>query len=331
MVPVRNEAAHLPAAIDAIVSQAYPGSVEVVLAVGPSLDGTETVAAELALRHPQVRVVSNDAGSTPAGLNAAIRASTAPIVARVDGHSRLSPGYLKQAVRTLERTGAVNVGGIQRAVGVSAFERAVAAAMTSRFGTGDARFHYGGHEGPTDTVYLGVFRRDALERAGLFDETLVRNQDYELNIRLRANRGVVWFDPELSVEYRPRGTWRSLARQYFEYGQWKREVLRRHPGSLRWRQALPPLAVSIFMLGAVIGRWWRPGLIAPLGYAAATSATAVAAGRRDGVGTVVRLLGVFPTIHTAWSIGVLVGPRSIPGHAPNPQYPEAPPHHSCDA
>ena len=138
--------------------------------MAPSTDGTEAVAAELAAEHDDVTVVANPAGTTPAGLNAAIRATTGDVVVRVDGHAELSPGYIRRAVETLRRTGAANVGGIQRAVGTTPFEQAVADAMSSPFGTGDATFHYGGDEGPTDTVYLGVFDRAAIEAVGLFDE-----------------------------------------------------------------------------------------------------------------------------------------------------------------
>ena len=197
VMPVRNEATDLRDAVAAVLAQEYPGTVQICLAVAPSTDGTEAVAAELAAEHDDVIVVDNPAGTTPAGLNAAIRATTGDVVVRVDGHAELSPGYIRRAVETLRRTGAANVGGVQRAVGTTPFEEAVADAMTSRFGTGDATFHYGGAEGPTDTVYLGVFDRAAIERVGLYDERLVRNQDYELNIRLRQAGGVVWFDPEL--------------------------------------------------------------------------------------------------------------------------------------
>ena len=197
---------------------------------------------------------------------------------RVDGHAELSPGYVRRAVETLQRTGAVNVGGIQHAVGTTPFERAVADAMTSRFGTGDATFHYGGAEGPTDTVYLGVFDRAALEAAGRYDEALERNQDYELNIRLRQAGGVVWFDPELSVSYRPRGTLRGLARQYFDYGRWKRRVIGRHPRSLRWRQAVPP-AVTLTVVGGLLGSAVsRRALLFPTGYAVAVAAAAFSTG-----------------------------------------------------
>jgi hypothetical protein len=309
VMPVRNEASHLADAVHAIRAQDYPGPMTVCLALAPSTDGTEEIAARLAREDPALMLVESPGGTTPAGLNAAIAATEEPIIVRVDGHSVLSPGYIRRAVATLQSTGAVNVGGVQQAIGTTPFERAVAAAMSSPFGTGDARFHYGGPPGPTDTVYLGVFDRTALDHAGGFDEDLVRNQDYELNIRLRQGGGVVWFDPQLAVGYRPRSSLGALARQYFEYGQWKREVLRRHPRSLRWRQAVPPVAVGAVLSGLIAGRWWRPALLAPAGYAMAVVVAALAAGQREPSITV-RLLAVFPAMHGAWVTGLLVGPAA---------------------
>jgi glycosyltransferase involved in cell wall biosynthesis len=308
VIPVRNDAAHLADAVAAVLAQDYPRDFEVVLGVGPSTDGTEEVADKLAANDARVRVVANPKGLTSAALNVAIAAATGDVIARVDGHCELSPGYLRRAVETLRVTEADNVGGVQEAVGSTPFERAVAAAMTSRFGVGNARFHYGGAPGPTDTVYLGVFRRDALARVGGFDEDLVRNQDYELNWRLRETGGTVWFDPDLRVRYRPRPTLGALARQYFEYGQWKREMLRRHPKSLRWRQAVPPVAVVANVAGVVLGATVdRRAFAIPVAYAGATTAAAVIAGR--GFGVTARLPLVFATMHHAWGAGFLAGPR----------------------
>jgi succinoglycan biosynthesis protein ExoA len=305
VMPVRNEASDLRRAVAAVRAQDYPGTVQICLAVAPSTDGTEAIATDIAAAHDGVVVVPNPTGTTPAGLNAAIRATTGDVVVRVDGHAELPPGYLSRAVQTIRRTGAANVGGIQRAVGATPFERAVAEAMTSRFGTGDATFHYGGTEGPTDTVYLGVFDRAAIERVGLFDERLVRNQDYELNIRLRAAGGVVWFDPELSASYRPRGTLRALAEQYFDYGRWKRSVVGRHPRSLRWRQAVPPIVTVAVAAGAVCGLAWRTAWLLPGSYGLAVTVAAMRTGttadRR------LRLLTVFPVMHMSWGAGFLVG------------------------
>lgn len=305
IVPVRNEAAHLRDAVAAIVAQEYPRPVDVCLAVGPSTDGTEAIAAEIAAADPRVSVVDNPRGITPAALNAAIRATSGEIVVRVDGHAELSPGYIERAVRTLARTGAVNVGGVQRAEGTTPFERAVARAMTSPLGVGGARFHTGGVEGAVDTVYLGVFRREALEAVGLFDEELIRNQDYELNIRLREAGGTVWFDPELWVSYRPRPTVRRLARQYFEYGTWKRRVVRMHPRSLKPRQALPPVATVAIALGLIVGPFWWPAFVVPAVYAGAIVAGAAVTG--GSIGTAARLVLVYPTMHLCWGAGFLVG------------------------
>ena len=305
VMPIRNEAEHLVAAAAAVRSQEYPGRVRIFLGVGPSDDGTERVAAELAATFDDLVVVDNPSGLTPSALNAAIRAGTAPIVVRVDGHSELSDGYIRRAVETMQRTGAVNVGGLQVPIATTPFERAVAAATTSWLGTGGASYRVGGQEGPVDTVFLGVFDRAAIEAVGLFDERLIRNQDYELNIRLRKAGGTVWFDPELSVGYRPRGSWTALAKQYYEYGYWKAAVMRLHPDSARLRQVIPPVAVGGIVLGAALSPRVRWFALAPAAYGCVIAAAAARAGR-----------GLFavaaPLIHISWSTGLLVGLTRAP-------------------
>lgn len=320
VIPLRNSARDLPACLAAVLQQDYDGTLEVVLAVGPSTDDTRGIADAAAAADARVRVVDNPSGRTPAALNAAISASTGDVVARVDGHAVLPAGYLRTAVQTLLDTGADNVGGIQAATGETDFERAVAAAMTSRFGVGNATFHYGGTAGPTDTVYLGVFRRSALDRVGAFDETLIRNQDYELNWRIRDTGGVVWFEPALRVRYRPRSSLRTLGRQYFEYGEWKREVLRRHPRSVRARQLVPPAAVLANVLAIALSALHRPRwLLVPGVYAAAAVVAALSAGRGEPPAVAVRLPAVFAVMHHAWGVGFLTSRRrAAPSQAPEP-------------
>jgi succinoglycan biosynthesis protein ExoA len=315
---VRNEAQRLSDTVEAVLAQRYPGRLDVTIAVAPSDDGTEEVLRALA-SDARITVVDNPAGITPAGLNAALWASKGDVVVRVDGHAVIPPGYVQRAVELLDETGADNVGGIMAAEGETPFEQAVAAAMSSRFGTGDARFHYGGPPGPVDTVYLGVFRRLALERVGGYDETLIRTQDSELNLRLRETGGIVWFSPDLRVRYRPRGSLRALAAQYFQYGQWRRVVARRHPGSLRWRQMVPP-AGWIASLGGLVaglagaGAW---GLL-PVGiYALAITVASAMVGRRLSPGVALRLPVVFAIMHTAWGLGFLTSPRHL-GQTPAP-------------
>jgi hypothetical protein len=250
-------------------------------------------------------VVENPTGVTPAGLNAAIVATTAPVVVRLDAHAVLDGGYVDSALATLERTGAVNVGGRQDPRGVSPFEKAAGAAMSSWFGAGDARFRTGGRPGPVDTVYLGVFRRDAIEAVGLFDEGLVRNQDAELNWRLREAGGVVFFDPALAVGYRPRPTLRKLGSQYFGYGRWRRVVVGRHPRSVRWRQVLPPTALVGTVVGVLGGWLWAPLFVLPVVYVTSVMAASMIVGGRPG--RIIRLLTVFPVMHMSWAFGFLIG------------------------
>ncbi len=254
VMPVRNEERHLRAAVERVLEQDHDGELEVVLAVGPSEDATREIADSLALDHPEVRVVENPTGTTPAGLNIAIAASHHDVIVRVDGHGELSEGYIRRAVELLEETGAANVGGVMDAVGETPLERAIAAAYNSPYGLGGGGFHVKDTPaGPAATVFLGVFRRDALESIGGFDETLLRAQDWELNHRLRKAGFVVWFTPELRVVYRPRSTVRALAQQFFRTGSWRREVIRRNPETASLRYLAPPLAVVGFTGGLLAG------------------------------------------------------------------------------
>ncbi len=309
---VRNEALHLKEAVRSVLAQDYPGNLGVAVAVGPSTDGTERVAADLAAADPRVVVVSNPTGRTPAGLNAAVAATCAPVVVRVDGHAVLPAGYVRRGVELLEETGAVNVGGVMAAEGTTTFERAVAAAMSSPFGVGGGRFHYGGQPGPADTVYLGIFRREALVRAGGYDEHFTRAQDWELNHRLRGAGGLVWFAPELRVTYRPRATVRALARQYRDYGRWRRVVMRLHHDSVRWHYLVPPLTVLGLAAGAALVLLGQPvGWLAPLAYGAANLGASVFLGRRLAPAEAVLLPVVLAIMHLSWGVGFLTSPRSI--------------------
>lgn len=248
-MPVLNEAPYLENAVAAVLAQAYEGPIQVVLALGPSIDATNGIAASIAEKDPRVILVENPSGLTPAGLNLAIRAATSQIIVRVDGHTKLPVDYIRIAVEVLAETGAANVGGIMDAQGVTPFEEAVAAAMRSPLGVGSARFHTGGEAGPADSVYLGVFLKSVLEQVHGYDERFIRAQDWELNYRIRKSGGLVYFTPKLSVSYRPRPSVKALSRQYFEYGRWRRVVIRENHKTVNLRYLAPPVA----LLGSVVG------------------------------------------------------------------------------
>jgi succinoglycan biosynthesis protein ExoA len=308
VVPARDAAGTLEATVAAILDQ---GDVidEVVIAVGPSQDATRAVADALAATDDRIRVVDNPSGRTPAALNRAVAAARGEVIVRVDAHALLPAGYVRRAIDVLRDTGAGNVGGTQAPAAESGFARGVAAAMSSQFGAGGATYRTGKVGREAETVYLGVFRREALDAVGGFDERLVRNQDYELNHRLRDAGFRVWFDPELAVAYAPRRTPAALWRQYWQYGRWKRATLRLHPSSLRPRQLAAPLLVialgAAVVASVVIGSWW-PAVFVVGGYVAGIVVAAAAAARSAAVwpATVLALL----VMHLSWGVAFLVGP-----------------------
>ncbi len=320
VMPVLNERAYVESAIRTVLDQDYSGEKELVVALGPSTDGTTELVQALAENEPRIRTVANPNADIPVGLNLAIRASSYPIIVRVDAHSELEPGYTRAAVATLQRTGAANVGGVMRAEGKTSFQASVARAYNSPFGLGGARYHGSAAEGPAESAYLGVFRRDALDKAGLFDETIRRGEDWELNLRIRWGGGVVWFDPELQVTYWPRENWPKLVRQFFATGGWRAELVRRYGGRNPWRFYAPPLLVLALVASIIIGVLQLTGILhgrlslaasavylAPVAYALLVLWVSL-------VKDVVKpwrdrwlFLIVLPTMHLSWGTGFMVG------------------------
>jgi glycosyltransferase involved in cell wall biosynthesis len=313
ILPVLNEEDHLEESIRAILTQDYAGEFEIILALGPSKDRTDQIAARLSEENSRIILVSNPTGKTAAGLNLALRHSQREIIVRVDAHAEIPQNYLHVVVEILNQTGAVNVGGVMGAEGVTLFESAVAAAMRSPFGVGGSRFHTGGKPGFVDTVYLGAFRRQAVVDAGGFDERFIRAQDWELNYRLRQNGGKIYFDPRLHVTYRPRPNFRRLAKQYFEYGRWRRVIARKYPETINYRYLAPPLALIATVISLFAGAFIDPSLYLP----AATYITFIAITplfiSKDLAHYPV-LVFILPTMHFSWGFGFLTSPRKlVPG------------------
>jgi succinoglycan biosynthesis protein ExoA len=309
ILPILNEEAHLKGAINSILSQDYQGKTEVILAVGPSHDRTLEIAQQISQQDSRVVIVENPTGRTAAGLNLALKKSQNPVIVRVDGHAQIPSNYLSLVVEILNKTGAVNVGGVMAAVGTTAFENAVAGAMRSPLGVGASRFHTGGEAGVVDTVYLGAFRREALLAIGGFDERFTRAQDWELNFRLRENGGVVYFDPRLHVTYRPRSTVKALAKQYFEYGRWRRVVSRKHSGTINYRYLAPPFALIGFTISLLAG------FIAPILFTPAAIYVLFVLLASIKIASNIReyflLLAVIPTMHFAWGAGFISSPKTL--------------------
>lgn len=310
ILPVLNEESHLEGAVLSVLSQDYRGPFEIILALGPSRDRTNEIAAKLASQDNRVKLLDSPTGKTAAGLNLALATSKSPVVVRVDGHAQIPKNYISLIVEILNKTGAVNVGGVMAAVGTTAFERAVAGAMRSPLGVGASRFHTGGEAGEVDTVYLGAFRREALVAIGGFDERFTRAQDWELNFRLRENGGVIYFDPRLHVTYRPRSSIGALAKQYFEYGRWRRVVSRRHSGTINYRYLAPPFALIGFSASLILGIalssiFFIPALVYLLFVVLASLKISTS------MSEYFLLLLVIPTMHFAWGAGFISSPKTL--------------------
>jgi succinoglycan biosynthesis protein ExoA len=318
VMPVLNEEPHIEAAVRGVLRQDYPGELEVILAVGPSDDRTHEIADALAAVDPRIRVVDNPAARTPAALNLGIAMAKHEIIVRVDGHGELTDGYIRRAVELLDETGAANVGGVMDAQGTTPFEEAVAVAYTTRLGLGGSAFHLA--ESPpaeAETVFLGVFRKDALVDIGGFDESMHRAQDWELNYRLRTNGYKIWFSPELRVTYRPRSTLRDLVQQMYQTGAWRRELIRRHPETVTLRYLAPPFTVLGVLAGSIGGllgvafdsRLLRVGFLAPAGYLALIIGGSLITTRPMSASARLRLPLVLAATHLAWGAGFLIGRR----------------------
>ena len=314
IMPIRNEASFIARSLGAVLDQDYPdGHLEVLVADGISTDNTRKIVADMARRHPgvTVAVIDNPGRIVPTGMNACLKRATGDVIVRVDGHTIVARDYVERCVAALERTGADCAGGRMDAISESAFGRAVAVATSSPFGVGGARFHYSPDEEWVDTVYMGAWRREVFDRVGRFDEEMVRNQDDELSYRIRARGGRVLLDPSIRSSYYPRGTLRTLWRQYFQYGYWKVRVLQKHAPQMRARQFVPPAFVLALATLAALAPFSGAARVAWLGlvgtYLVANLAASLWSARRADPAAAPWLPVVFATLHLSYGAGFLIG------------------------
>lgn len=321
ITPMRDEIASVDAFVADLAAQDFAGELQVLVADGGSVDGSVAQlrrvarAAEVALE-----VLDNPAGWVSPGLNACIARADGDLIVRLDCHSRYPSHYLRRCAELAEETGAWNVGGRVVPSGETRMERAVACAMDSPFG-GIGWTRVGASGGPTDvdTVTFGAFRPEAFELVGPFDEELIRNQDDELNMRLRRRGGRIVLDPRLVVRYRPRGSLGGVWRQYFQYGYWKARVMRKHRAVASLRSMAPLGFVLILIVLAVAAAFsvWALLLLAALlvAYAGGGLLFALRGLRMRGEPLTLapRVAVVFPAFHFAYGLGMARGWLAIAG------------------
>ncbi len=315
IVPCYNEQATIRLLLDAIYQQGFPSEeMEVIIADGLSTDCTRQEIAAFQDQHPQlhVKLVDNPKRAIPAALNSALDAAEGEYIIRLDAHCTPRSDYVARCVADLQAGYGDNVGGVWeiRPGGAGWMARAIAVAAAHPLGVGDARYRYTDQAGEVDTVPFGAFCRQVFERVGRFDESLLTNEDYEFNARLRQQGGKIWIDPTIRSIYFARANLAALARQYRRYGFWKWQMLRRYPQTLRWRQALPPLFVLSLMGLLVLSPWWRlAGVLLGIevllyGIALLLGALPFALREKDAA-LVVGVPLAIATMHLSWGMGFL--------------------------
>ena len=317
IIPCYNEVATIQPLLDALYNQTYPrNAMEVVISDGDSTDGTQTAIERWQTAHPdlQVTVLIKPSQGIPAALNFALKAARGTIIVRLDAHSKPNPEYVARSVETLEAGKAENVGGVWdiQPGNKGWIARSIAAAAGHPIGVGDARYRFTDQAGYVDTVPFGAFRRDLLDRIGMFDETLLTNEDYEFNTRVLQSGGRIWLDPGIRSAYVARDTLGALATQYWRYGYWKFQMLRRYPETLRWRQALPPAFVAGLALLAVLSPFWKTAFwtlltIAGLYLVVICLAGVQLAFRKKDISLVPGVPLAIATMHFSWGMAFLWG------------------------
>jgi succinoglycan biosynthesis protein ExoA len=315
IIPCFNEEATIHKLLGALFVQTYPREkMEVVISDGFSTDNTREAIAAFQQGHQElsIRVVDNTARTIPSGLNHAIRESRGEIIVRLDAHSMPIPEYVERCVAVHQSGKGDNVGGVWdiQPGAQTQMAEAISFAAAHRLGAGDALYRVGAQEGAVDTVPFGSFRRELVERIGMFDETLLANEDYEFNTRVREAGGTVWLDPSIRSVYFSRSTLPALAAQYWRYGFWKFKMLKRYPHTLRWRQALPPVFVLSLLVLIVLSLWWDFSRIVLLlqlfVYSGVLGAAGILLALRKQKGFLLWGLPLaISTMHMSWGLGFL--------------------------
>jgi len=309
LIPMHNEERHIAHCLDSILANDYPKDrLEILVLDAMSMDCSRQIVQAYAERYPFLRLLDNPKRIVPAALNIGIQEAKGEIIIRMDAHALYAPDYMRRCVELLETTEAVNVGGLQHAVGINYISNAIAIAITTPFGIGSAYFRYAEKEMWVDTVYLGAWRKSTLRALGGFNEEWVVNQDYELNYRLRRAGGKILLSPEIKCWYYVRPSLKALTRQYFRYGFWRVKTLVTYPDSIRWRQLVPPaLIVGLLVSLGIFPATRMLGTAGPALYLAANLVASIWTASRRGWKFLPLLPFAFATIHLSWGTGFLAG------------------------
>ena len=321
-MPAYNEERFIEACIASVQAQDYPAElIEILVADGRSTDATRDILARLAAADPRIQVIDNPERLQAAGLGHIVKQAMGDVIVRMDVHCEYAPDYVRTCVETLERTGADNVGGAQRAKAKSAFQRALCAALGSPLGVGGAKYRSPDAEGFVDTVFLGAFRRKVFETIGLWDPGAITNEDAELNQRILDSGGQIYLSRDIVVHYFPRDNFKALAKQYYKYGRGRARTLLK----LGTFPTLRPLLPFLMTTGAAalvgLPPLWPLAPAAFATYALATGAEAVRVGKTLGTSAIPLVWAMFPVLHLSHGAGFAAG---LFRYLRKPDWPEQP-------
>ena len=310
LIPMRNEAASIETCLKSVLCNRLPEAMTLELLVldGASTDDSASRVAAIADRDSRVRLIDNPDRLQAAAFNRGLAEARGEYLVRLDAHSEYGDDYIAECIRLLQTTGAENVGGVQRAIGTSAVGRAIAVAVSSPFAAGDAHYRFATEPRFTDTVYLGAWRTSTLRRLGGMRADWAANEDYEMNVRLRAAGGRIYLSPSIRSTYQVRDSLTALARQYTRYGFWKVRTLLAHPSSLRWRQTVAPaFVISVLAAWPLVHRFGALGASHLLVYALANATASMITAARSQWRHLLLLPVIFLVIHLGYGAGFLGG------------------------
>jgi len=306
---MRNEKKYIRQCLESILGTEYPKDLlEVIVIDGMSTDGSRNIVMEYCAEYPMIKILDNPGKIIPKALNIGWKAAKGQIIIRMDAHALYSPDYIPRCVELLQTTPAKNVGGRQRPMGVTFKEKAIAIALSSRFGIGNVAYKFKKECAYVDTVYLGAWWKKTLEDLDGFNERWWVNEDYELNYRLRQKGEKILLSPDILSQYYVRGSLRRLFVQQFRYGFWRYKTIRKHPGSLTWRYLIPPIFFVGVVISLLVGFFVdSKAFVFPLLYLIANMIASIFLSLKNGLAYLFILPLIFVIIHGAWGAGFITG------------------------
>jgi len=314
IIPCYNERSVIKDLLDALLNQSFPvDDMEVIIADGMSTDGTREIINKFAADHPElsVKLIDNWKRTIPSALNRALEKAQGEFIVRLDAHSNPDQEYIKKSIQALEGEKGSNIGGVL-AIKASAdtwIARSIAVAAGHPLGVGDARYRIGSRAREVDTVAYGAYRADLITEIGPYDESLLANEDYEFNVRIRKAGGKIWLDPSVQADYLARATLGALASQYWRYGFWKLKMLLRYPETFRWRQISGLFVLSWMVLG-LLSVWvrfarWLLALEAVVYLVPLLISGVLAAVKQNDFRYLLGVPASIATMHFSWGAGFL--------------------------